>query len=222
MKHTFIGFTLLVVLSFMPFSSNAELVKGQIIFPDDTISVFLDIPTLMAGENKINYPKLHNGVVYYTSRGEESEKMFLTPNLALEYSFSFHGEEIRMLSRLNSLKQGGIYSTNGYVFFKLEVDGLMKLFSYYVRNNKIKFKKPGDDPAQYINIREVFLKHHVIQKGSLQLMFFIGKLHARYKIESYLSDCQSVLEKLPKNFVNSDIYGLVNNYNLNCASQYDY
>ena len=71
-----------------------------------------------------NYEKLQYKVKYFDPAGK---KVVLKADNAKEIQFQFAGENVRMLSRYNSIGIGNIFSMSTHIFLKLEMDGKLKL-----------------------------------------------------------------------------------------------
>ena len=122
MKRTIL-IVILGVLSIL--NVQAKKIEGQIIFENDTTNVTMVIPMIfMSGD--INFRKLQSKLKYYDSNGV---KHVLRPGQGKEFRFTFGHEEIRMLSRKNSLHLAR--PAKKYTFLRLTIDGKTKLFSYY-------------------------------------------------------------------------------------------
>ena len=124
MRKVILLMTIGIVLTF---KLEARKTEGKIIFEHDTIDVVFNIPIRFLSQEP-NYEKLQQKVKYFDAAGK---KISLHPDEAKEIQFKYENENIRMLSRYNSLGLGNIFMMGTNIFLKLEIDGNLKLFRYY-------------------------------------------------------------------------------------------
>lgn len=102
----------------LTFNLEAKKIEGRIIYKNDTVNVTFIIPIKILAQEP-NYQKLQFKVKYYDAAGK---KIILKPDNAKEIQFKYEDEEVRMLSRYNSLGIGNIFSLSTNIFLKLEID----------------------------------------------------------------------------------------------------
>lgn len=188
-------------------NSEAKRIKGEIFYENDTISVTLKIPMKLF-TNEPNYETLQNKVKYFDSSGI---KKILKPDQAKEVRFVYEAENIRMISSINSLKLGNVFSNNSNIFLKLEIDGPIKLFNYYYSQTS-----PGmyDGPNGMVSVGFTFnVEKYVLQKGNGELKRYKG-LTFRKDMMEHFKDCPELLKKIEnKEFRKNDIESIVEYYN---------
>lgn len=188
-------------------NSEAKRIKGEIFYENDTISVTLKIPMKLF-TNEPNYETLQNKVKYFDSSGI---KKILKPDQAKEVRFDYEAENIRMISSINSLKLGNVFSNNSNIFLKLEIDGPIKLFNYYYSQTS-----PGmyDGPNGMVSVGFTFnVEKYVLQKGNGELKRHKG-LTFRKDMMEHFKDCPELLKKIEnKEFRKNDIESIVEYYN---------
>ena len=106
---------------------QAEKIKAWIILDSDTIEVTLDVSFDSFSQDP-DYEKLQKRIKYIDATGKE---MTLRPEEAREVQFTYKGEDIRMVSRRNTLRLNSPFSSKTYVFLKLEIDGELQMFTYF-------------------------------------------------------------------------------------------
>lgn len=212
-------FTLITIVLIFTFKLEAKKIEGKIILEDDTIDVTFNIPINFLTQ-KPNYLQLQNKVKYFDSNGN---KIILRPEDAKEINFNYANEDVRMLSRFNSLSFGNIFSMNKTIFLKLEIDGKLKLFTYYYSEKPGNFSSPSSMPGGVsgglslgISIGSIQDKCSILQKEYGELKS--PKLWTFKKdMAKYFSDCPAIVEKLDNPYIDSNsLELLVNYYNSNC------
>ncbi|WP_028981455.1 hypothetical protein [Sporocytophaga myxococcoides] len=186
----------------------AEKVKGKIILENDTIDVTFDIPVDYFSL-EINYESLQQRIKYIDSTGN---KKVLHPEDAKEIRFKYEFENIRMLSRENSLLLGNPFSRGSHIFLKLEIDGRLKLFKYYHTQHIGGGYNSGTGTVSSGSAYSS--EGFILQKENTEL-----KKIKRFKkdMPEYFSDCTKLVEKIEnKEFSESDMDLIVKFYNSKC------
>ncbi len=197
---------LLLLCFFSTFQAQAKKIRGKIIYENDTIDVVFDIPAKMISQEP-NYQVLQYKVKYFNEKGK---KIVLKPEHAIEIQFTHHSKVIRMLSRPNTL---GFGRSNSKVFLKLEVDGFLKLFSFFFTQGS-----PGTYSAStgVTGAYNYNLERYVLQKGNEELKK-AKSLSFKKDMFAYLGDCPRLTDKIDnKDFKKDDIEFVVKFYNANC------
>lgn len=200
--------TLLIVIGLV-FTMDllAKEVEGQIIFEDDTVNVTFDIPFKAFGNEPI-YERLQRRVKYYDASGK---KKVLKPKQAKEISFNDGSQMIRMLSR--AYKEPGLATKKKPLFLKLEVDGEVKMFTYYdSRPFLISLPNGANNrvPGGGVEI-ELIQKESSTLKKPKELAF-------RKDILAFFSDCPELAQKIEaRDFRRRELASIVQFYNLTCG-----
>ena len=195
----------LIILLLVSFSTYASQVKGIIIRKTDTLHVIFVIP--LTG---IDYSSIQYGIKYIDS---SENKVKLKPSDAKEIRFEYEGDTIRMLSRFDNIS----YNSDGSekIFLKLEIDGAIKLFSYFVSNSYMSSpSRPGGTMIMYGNTSHKY----VLQKGYADLVQY-SKMNFKDDLPIFLKKCPDLVKMIQnKVYVKSDIERIVTYYNFNCGS----
>ena len=214
MKYLWLLIALLWTLSFKTESKTLPM-KGQIIYANDTVDVTFNIP-IKAISEEINFEKLQVKITYFDST---NKKITVNPNQAKEIRFKSGGHTFRMLSRYNSLMLGSIYTMDTSIFLKLEIDGNLKLFTYYHTQSSGggMMMGPGGAPMMMGGGGVSHIEANILQKGDGALMR-PNKLTFRSDMKNYLSDYPVLVEKIDsKEFRNADMETIVWFYNGKCG-----
>lgn len=192
------------------FKLEGKKIEGKIFFENDTIDVTFNIPIKFFTQEP-NFEKLQYKVKYFDSTGI---KIVLRPDNAKEIQFKYEDENVRMLSRYNSLGLGNIFSMSTNIFLKLEIDGELKLFSYYYtqRSAGTYNASTGMMTGGY----SYSVERYILQKGNGELKRPKGLTFKKDMLE-YFSDCPKLVEKIEsKDFRKDDLESIVRFYNSNC------
>ena len=195
------------------FNLNAKKIEGKIILEKDTLDVIFKIPFKLLAQEP-NYEKLQVKVKYYDSNGN---KIVLRPDDAKEIQFNDGYEDVRMLSRYNSLYLGSIFSTSTNIFLKIEIDGKLKLFNYYYTQSSggMYNGATGTMTGGY----SYSVEKYILQKGELELKRTKGLMFRKDMVE-YFGDCPELSKKIQeKEFRKDDMQAIVRFYNNNCGKQ---
>ena len=203
--HKLIIFSL-AFLGFI-FVTEAKKVKGQILYLNDTVDVIFNIPVKFLRQEP-NYERLQQKVIYYDSNGV---KRVLKPDDAKEIRFRFGHDEIRMLSRENTLGIGNIFSSNSNIFLRIEIDGKLKLFYCYLTHSGMYNPSTGMAPGASYSVEKF-----VLQRGERTLKI-PADLNFKNDMVRYFYDCPELSQKIErKEFRKSDISAIVKFYNQHC------
>jgi hypothetical protein len=215
-------FILLIALSFLQISGNAETIKGKIIRQKDTLSVdFL----INLGEGKFTQyailESLQNGVDY-----RNGGEFFLKPDDALAIEFELNGSKICMVSVSNTLGAIDYSKPIPNVFLHSEIDGKAKLLNFYFQRenngNGIGIPLNLNDLIAYTVVSAIqsnrdLLKLNVLKKGNLPLICF-SKLKFKKTGAYYFKDCPELAEKIKKKvYTLDDLPTIVSIYNTTCG-----
>ena len=201
----------IVIGLILTFKLEAKKIEGKILFENDTIDVTFNIPIKMFKQEP-NYEKLQYKVKYFDSTGK---KLTLRPDNAKEIQFKNENENVRMLSRYNSLRSGKFLLMSSNIFLKLLTDGELKLFNfYYTQSSPDMYDASTGDMTGGNSIN---LERFVLQKGEGDLKRPKG-LTFKKDMADYFSDCPALIEKIEsKDFRKNDLEFVVRFYNSNCG-----
>jgi hypothetical protein len=209
MKKFFVAAVLILV----SLQVSAKKIQGRIILNnDEAMNVTFVIPFgFLAGEPA--YIKLQTGVKYFDS---SNKKIMLKPGDAKEISFTFNGQNIRMLSVDDDLELRSIFSSQEKVFLKLEIDGAVKLFTSYTTQHTAGMYNGmtgSMSPGTTYNVEKFVLKK---RNGPLKrprgIVF-------RKDMSEFFSDCPELVEQIQnKDLRKGDLELMVMEYNKKCAN----
>lgn len=204
-------FFVLTVLIFTYSHLKAKKVDGKILYEDDTVNVTFNIPVKLLLQEP-NYERIQYKIKFYDSSGK---KVVLKPDQAKEIRFMYGSQEIRMLSRPNSLQSGIIFSINSNIFLKLEIDGELKMFSYYYTQNSPGMYNTSTGMASPGYAYSV--ERYILQKENEELKRLKG-LSFRKDMMEYFIDCPALSRKIEDRVLKkSDLEAIVRFYNSNCG-----
>ena len=186
---------------------QAEKIKAWIILDSDTIEVTLDVSFDSFSQDP-DYEKLQKRIKYIDATGKE---MTLRPEEAREVQFTYKGEDIRMVSRRNTLRLNSPFSSKTYVFLKLEIDGELQMFTYF--SHAIGAYNPSTGGMMGGGYAT---EGHILQKrgGELKLL---GIRTFRKDMIDYFSDCPALVKRIDeKEFRKNDVEEMVHFFNSNC------
>jgi len=189
-------FIALFFVTSITLSSNADEMKGIIVYKNDTVTVTFDIPiNVFTGD--IHYRKVQKKVKFIDSSGK---KQVLRPSDAKEIIFDYKGAKIRMVS---VFKPNTDISQNVKIFLKIINDDYLKLYIYH-------YYQSG--PGQYGGPSKAYL----LQKGD-SLLKWPKNVFFRKDMVEYFSDCKELAEKIEnKEYKDDDIEEIVKFYNSKC------
>jgi hypothetical protein len=201
---------LIVIGLILTINLEAKKIEGRIIFKNDTIDVILNIPIKFFTQEP-NYEKLQYKVKYIDSTGK---KITLIPDNVKEVQFRYDFQDIRLLSRFNSLGSRSIFSSSANILLKLEIDGTVKLFSFYYTQRSPGMYNPstGATTGGFSYSEEGY----VLQKGDDDLKG-ITRLSFKKDMAEYFKDCPTLVKKIvDRDFRKDDLVSIVRFYNSNC------
>ncbi|MEO5599933.1 MAG: hypothetical protein ABIR06_03300 [Cyclobacteriaceae bacterium] len=201
----------LTATAFILSSANAKKIPGQIVDRQGNIlEVIFNIPFGFLSSEP-NFEKIQYRIAYYDAM---KNKRILKPDEASEIIFNNKKEEIRMLSRPNSIGAGSIFFTNTHIFLRLKIDGKLKLFNYYYTQNSTTYNSStgamtGSHPYTFAK--------YVLQIGEETLLQPRG-LAFRKDMLSYIIDCPEVIRMIEERELRKgDLEIIVQQYNAKCS-----
>jgi hypothetical protein len=201
---------LLIVIGLLStYTLEAKKIAGKIEFDDETVDVIFKIRVNFFLQ-KPDFEKLQYKIKYYDSTGK---KITLRPDDAQEISFSYAGENVRMLSRYNSIGLGNIFAASRNIFLRLETDGDLKLFNYYYTQTVGGSFGAMGAVAGSISYS---VDKYILQKGNGLLKRPKAITFKKDMIE-YFRDCPALAERIEnKDFRGNDIEAIAKYYNSEC------
>ncbi|HEY3404024.1 MAG TPA: hypothetical protein VGK59_11590 [Ohtaekwangia sp.] len=185
-------------------------VPGTIITKGESKDVMLDLKVdLFAGEP--NFERTQYKIKYYDETGK---KQTLRPDDADEVIFTYEGLKVRMISCVNTLGSGDIFSSSVKIFLKLEIDGPLRLYRFYYKQSNPGYFGAG---GTYTAGATYTLENMVFQKGNGPLKQSKGT-GWRKDMRAYFSDCPALAERIEnKDLGKKEIEAIVRYYNTNCG-----
>jgi len=179
-------------------SSQGKDIEGIIIYKNDTARVRLKIPTTIL-PTEPNFLELQRCIKYYDSTGKKKK---IRPYEAEEVQFEFNGSLIRMVSVKMNRKTSISSPIDSVMFLHLEVDGYVKLFTFYLAT-----------------MSKANSTRNLIKKGDSEIIWVYAFTQKQINevLSDYLSDCIPAVELINKsNAFKFDIYTIVETYNNSC------
>jgi hypothetical protein len=201
--------TPLIAILVTSLAVSAKKIEGTIFFLDNReLKVTFFVPVNFLTQ-EVTFQSIQNKIKYLDSSGE---RITLRPSQAKEIRFVYMGESIRMLSRPNA--SFSVFSFDSSIFLKLEIDGPLKLFRYYQKQQSAGFGNPS--MGSYSPGYAYTIESNILQKGNGELMRPTG-ISFRKDMAIYFSDCPELVNKIQeKEFKRGDMEAIVNTYNRNC------
>lgn len=196
---------------------SARKIAGEIIFEDRVISTTLTIPMLTIPHTP-DFEQLQLRVRYVDKEGKRKT---LKPKQAKEFSFFLQGQHIRMVSKTNlpgRVKRIG----RKQLFLKLEIDGPLKLFTYFddIRSQTANFSLNVNNQVNvYANPYYYYsLSDHLILEKEDGTLKYSKNFGFRKDILGYLNECPVVTSLIEsKSLKRRHLYEIVELYNQNCG-----
>ena len=119
-----------------------------------------------------------------------------------------------MLSRFNSIFLGSIFSSNQYIFLKLEVDGVVKLFNYYFRQSSGGMYNGATGMTN--GVGSYAANDYILQKDTGDLISVHG-ISFRDDMSIFFKQCPALVDKIKdKTYRMKDMKTIVRYYNSSC------
>ena len=179
----------------------------------NTMNVIFNIPFGFLGSTP-NYEKIQFRVAYFD---EANNKKILKPDDARQIMFTHQGEEIIMVSKINTIDAGTIFNTSTHIFLRLRIDGKLKLFSYYSSSYSPGMYNPttGMTSAGH----SYSFSNFVLQLGGRGLFHPRG-IGFRKEMMEYLRDCPAVVRLIEsRELRKGDLEAIVMQYNQKCSGE---
>lgn len=210
----FLWLSLLICYSNISTFASKKIV-GQIIYPNDTVSVTFLIPT--QGKNKhINYIKLQHKVKFIDSSGKKNA---LKPDNALEIRFKFEGKPIRMVSVPKKDWLFGLNISSKNIFLRILSDGKIKMYNMYesiFRTSSVHTLNgtlTGSSPTNMSNST-------IVIKIGNKIVVPSDLLNFKEKMIEYLSDCPELTKLINERNMSAEyLPWIINEYNKKCGNR---
>jgi len=203
---------LIILGLILSIETEAKKLEGKILFDNDAVHVKFFIPVNVFSK-EINYEKLQYKIKYFDSTGN---KFVIKPDQAVEVRFIYKNEEVRILSRYNSLRLGNVFSVNQRIFLKLEIDGKLKMFKYYYTESSLMMYNSSSEVTTGGYSYQV--DKYILQKGSQELVK-VKDLTFRKDMMEYFKDCPDLSQMIErKEYRKRDLKKIVSYYNSNCSN----
>ena len=214
-------YLLTAIVLICSFNSEAKVdrIPGQIFFYNDTVEVTFLIFTLRPGTGQFDratYQKLQRKVKYIDSTGI---KKVLRPKDALEIKFRTYQmhDGSYVYTRMVSVRGKFIEGTRKTRFLKLEVDGYLRLFTWYTTVTSHQPNRGSVAPSMHTSHD---IEVGVFQKGTDVILVPYNGDYKR-DIVRYLSDCPGLIQKIEGDEFSEGTRGrkgMAKYYNENCIS----
>jgi hypothetical protein len=173
---------------------------------NDTVYATIKVPVgWFTGE--ISYISLQSKIKYYNSTGK---KVALRPADAKKVYFEYDGETVVYLSCENTIGLWtSLFDDGKYIFLKLEIDGPLRLFTYYRQQQSGGYYNGTTWTGSY----SYTIEKYVLQKNGRELFRPAGMFFKK-DMAAYLSDYPELAQKvLNKEFRQRDMEEIVEEYN---------
>ena len=206
---------LITILSLFVFTiAEARKIPGKIVDNEgNTTNVVFNVPFGFLGSTP-NYEKIQFRIAYFD---EANKKKVLKPDHARRIIFTHKGEEIIMVSRINTIDAGTIFNTSTNIFLRLRMDGKLKLFSFYSSSYSPGVYNPttGVTSAGH----SYSFSNFVLQLGDKRLFHPRG-IRFRKEMMEYLRDCPDVVSLIEsRELRKGDLEAIVILYNQKCSDE---
>jgi hypothetical protein len=200
----------IIALTVISLQVYGRKIPGVIIANGESKEVMFDIKVpLLAGEP--NFERTQYRVRYFDESGK---KQTLRPDDADEIRFDFEGVEIRMISVPNTIGAGSMFLSTRKIFLKLEIDGVLRLYRYYYKQNTGGYFGAG---GGYYPGATYTADNLIFQKGNGPLKQ-PRSLGWKRDILEYFSDCPALRDRIEsKDLRRKEIEAIVIYYNQQCA-----
>ena len=207
--RTLLFATALIVLSQYTYGRKIE---GIIIANGAPREVTFDIKVPLLADEP-NFERIQYKVRYYDENGK---KQTLHPDDADEIRFEYDGMEVRMVSCLNTIGAGGMFSVSNRIFLKLEIDGPLRLYRYYYKQTNPGYYGAG---GGFSGGMTYTVDNLIFQKGNGPLKQ-PRSLGWKKDMLDYFRDCPALRERLErKDLRRKEIEAIVLYYNQHCARE---
>jgi hypothetical protein len=203
-------YLLTIALAILSLCAYGKKVPGIIIVNGKVKDVTFDIKVPLLGSEP-NFERIQYKVRYYDENGK---KKTLRPGDAEEINFYYQGKEVRMISCVNTLGLGDIFSNAEKLFLKLEIDGPLRLYRYYFKQSTGGYSAGA---GVYTPGMTYTVENFIFQKGNDALMK-PRSLRWRKDMLEYFNDCPGLREQIEaKDFRKGDIEAIALYYNQHCG-----
>lgn len=187
-------------------ASYAAEIPAKIIYNSSQHSVILQLTTNHRSAS-LNLATLNNKVVFTTIKGL---KISINPSEVEQIDFVYKNEEYKLRRVKNFFESKLNALLRPYVFVKVECEGEVALYSYFVSKNSTR------NPREPFNQRKSSIKKYVLQRHSKKMMKIKTAGFKKHMME-YFNDCPELVYLLQTNQLKrSDLKMMVQAYNEQC------
>ena len=205
----------IIVLAVFVFTvAEGRKIPGRIVDNNgNTMNVTFNVPFGFLSSTP-NYEKIQFRIAYFD---EANNKKVLKPDQARQISFTHSGEEIVMMSRVNTLDGGTIFNTPTHIFLRLQIDGKLKLFNYYSSSYSPGMYNAG---TGFTSAGHMYsFSNFVLQLGEKEPLHPRG-IGFRKEMMAYLRDCPDVVSLIEsRELRRGDLEAIVMLYNKKCSGE---
>jgi hypothetical protein len=193
--------------------AEAKKVTGVIIVNGRSREVTFNIRVPLLSDEP-DFQRTQYKVRYYDETGK---KHIFRPDEADEIRFDYDGNEIRMISCLNTIGSKKLFSSSSRIFLKLEIDGPLKLYRYYYKQTTGGYYgAPGMGYSPGVTYTA---DHFIFQKGNGPLKR-PRSLGWKKDMLEYFSDCPALRDRIEsKDLRRKEIEAIVAFYNRQCGGR---
>lgn len=205
MRKLLIAALLLCACQLM-FAQESQFKGFYISRTGDTVYGSYRIPTLNNGMPDYSY--LQSKAMFVD---KDNMPQMIKPRDVNKLVFEANGETITMLTCKNTINIDNQLGNSHYIFLKLIIDGYVKLYEYYIKENTNSHCNPG--AGVYFDERSAADKY-CIQLGNSDLIKVKG-ISFKKDFTNLFADYQVLSDKINnKTYTKEDIQTIVNEYNL--------
>lgn len=203
----------IIALALISLHAYGKKIQGVIISNGKSKQVTFDIKVPLLADEP-NFERIQYKVRYYDESGK---KQTLRPDDADEIRFDYLGMEVRMISCVNTLGGGNIFSTSSRIFLKLEIDGPLKLYRFYFKQSTPGYY--GGAGGAFSPGATYTVDNLIFQKGNGPLKQ-PRTLGWKKDMLDYFRDCPALSELIEsKDLRRKEIEAIVLYYNRNCGKR---
>ncbi len=205
MKKVFllIAVTLMIFIS----AEAAKKIEGYIHYNNNRKEKVTFLIPFISLNSEPAYVDLQQQIKYLVGK----EKVILKADDVMEISFSINGQEIRMISVYDNFQT--MLTASSMIFLKLEVDGPVRLYSYYSTTSSQGMVSANGN----VSVGRIYTTAHlVVQRDNGKLVRPLP-LSFREDMMEFFADCTELVDKIDKKIlILSDLKIIVAEYNTKC------
>ncbi|MFC2151023.1 hypothetical protein ACFLSE_00730 [Bacteroidota bacterium] len=205
MKNVYIIILIgLLITSCLP----GSMIEGKIILENDSLNVSFNIPA-RTFKDEPHFEEMQYEISFIN---EEGEVKTLSPNELKAIEFSYNNSMYKMVSVKNTFEDSKLT----HLLLKLEIDGPLKLYSYWNKGSSSTMYNPANGGVS--GGRNTTEKTFMLQKEN-DKPFPVKTLSFKKRMINYFNDCPELCTKIEsQEFRKRDIKAIVNYYNSSCKT----